>query len=269
MRMTELPLYRILKDETRQKIIRLIGDMGNSSYTDILTQLNLSTGKLNYHLKILAPFLLKSGDGYSLSEMGESAYSNLTKSHTIQNGNDRFYRSLSWVLVPLSLIFILVSNIYIQISGMAILFAGIFFYFNSGTTKMRTWELLVVLSIGLVAGSFGALTQIVVYYPSRFTLGVLYSHLITSIYSIVYFATFVAWALTTTGRWILTVLVMSSISLFFFATLIYSAYHPFGSYTGWTTLGVVFPIPSIFLIVTALSEAVIMLNARSLKISSS
>ena len=136
--MTELPLYRILKDLTRQKILRLIGEKGNASYTDILTHLNVSTGKLNYHLKVLAPFLLKSSEGYSLNETGENAYSVLMKFQKVQNGNDKFYRPLPWVLVSLSLVFLLMPNIHVQIVGVAALFMGIFFFYNSGITRMRT-----------------------------------------------------------------------------------------------------------------------------------
>lgn len=196
--MTELPLYRILKDLTRQKILRLIGEKGNASYTDILTHLNVSTGKLNYHLKVLAPFLLKSSEGYSLNETGENAYSALMKFQKVQNGNDKFYRPLPWVLVSLSLVFLLMPNIHVQIVGVAALFMGIFFFYNSGITRMRTWELLAVLSIALVAGSYGALPQLLVYCPSRFSFGVLYSPLLPIIYSTVLFATLLS---TTHGEW--------------------------------------------------------------------
>lgn len=266
--MTELPLYRILKDQTRQKILRLIGEKGNASYTDILTQLNVSTGKLNYHLKLLAPFLLKSNEGYSLNETGENALSILMKFQTAQNGNDKFYRSLSWVLVPLSLIFLFVPNIYVQVSGMAALFVGIFFFYNSGSTRMRTWELLAVLSMALVAGSLGALPQLLVNYPSSFTFGVLYSPLIATIYSIVYFSTFVAWALTTTRRWILAISAMFSISIFFFAVMISAMVGPFAGPPGWSSIEGIMPLPSVFLIASALSEAAVRLNDRSLEVNS-
>ncbi len=190
------------------------------------------------------------------------------KFQTAQNGNDKLYRSLSWVLVPLSLILLFVPNIYIQVFGMVALFVGVFFFYNSGSTKMRTWELLAVLSMALVAGSLGALPQFVVYYPGKFSLGAFYSPFIVTIYSIVLFSTFVAWALTTTRRWILAISVMFSVSIFFFAAAISAMVGPFAVSPGWSSLDTIMPLPSVFLIASALSGTAIRLNARSLEMNS-
>ncbi len=68
-------LHRILKDEKRRRIISLLNENGNLSYTDLLNALAISnTGKLNYHLKILNGLINKDEDGrYSLTEKGKLA----------------------------------------------------------------------------------------------------------------------------------------------------------------------------------------------------
>jgi DNA-binding transcriptional ArsR family regulator len=68
-------LYKILKDDTRKRIIVLINENGSLSYTDLLGKLEVvSTGLLNYHLKVLRDLLNKNEAGqYTLSEKGRLA----------------------------------------------------------------------------------------------------------------------------------------------------------------------------------------------------
>jgi DNA-binding transcriptional ArsR family regulator len=68
-------LHKILKDETRRKIILLLHEKGNLSYTDLMDTLGIvSTGTLNYHLKVLGDLLSKNADGkYTLTEKGKLA----------------------------------------------------------------------------------------------------------------------------------------------------------------------------------------------------
>lgn len=74
-------LHKILKDETRQKIITLLNEKGNLSYSDLMEATDvLSTGLLNYHLKVLGDLLQKNENGlYLLSEKGQLAYKVLTE----------------------------------------------------------------------------------------------------------------------------------------------------------------------------------------------
>lgn len=47
-------LHKILKDGTRRKIVILLNERGNLSYTELMDTLGIgSTGLLNYHLKVL------------------------------------------------------------------------------------------------------------------------------------------------------------------------------------------------------------------------
>lgn len=68
-------LHKVLKDEKRRKIITLLNEKGNQSYTDLLNALGTdSTGKLNYHLKILNELITKREDGqYVLTDKGKLA----------------------------------------------------------------------------------------------------------------------------------------------------------------------------------------------------
>jgi DNA-binding transcriptional ArsR family regulator len=68
-------LHKILKDETRRKIVLILHDSGNLAYSDLLAALKTQDkGRLNYHLKALAPFLNKNDCGYSLNEEGMLAW---------------------------------------------------------------------------------------------------------------------------------------------------------------------------------------------------
>jgi DNA-binding transcriptional ArsR family regulator len=66
-------LHKILKDETRRKIVLLLNEKGSLSYTDLMDILGIvSTGTLNYHLKILDDLLAKNETGqYMLTEKGK------------------------------------------------------------------------------------------------------------------------------------------------------------------------------------------------------
>lgn len=68
-------LHKILKDETRRKIVLLLNEKGSLSYSDLMDSLGIvSTGTLNYHLKVLGDLLAKNEIGhYLLTEKGKLA----------------------------------------------------------------------------------------------------------------------------------------------------------------------------------------------------
>jgi len=68
-------LHKILKDETRRKIILLLNEKGDLSYTNLMKALEIdNTGRMNYHLKVLNDLVLKREDGqYVLTEKGKLA----------------------------------------------------------------------------------------------------------------------------------------------------------------------------------------------------
>ncbi len=69
-------LPKILKDQTRRQAITLLKEHGGLTYTEMMDALNIvSTGTLNYHLKVLGDLLTKNDSGqYILSEKGELAF---------------------------------------------------------------------------------------------------------------------------------------------------------------------------------------------------
>ena len=68
-------LHKILKDETRRKIVLLLNEKGSLSYSDLMDSSEIvSTGTFNYHLKILGDLLAKNDLGhYFLTEKGKLA----------------------------------------------------------------------------------------------------------------------------------------------------------------------------------------------------
>jgi DNA-binding transcriptional ArsR family regulator len=106
-------LHKILKDETRQKIITLLATKGSLSYTELLEQLDVLTGILNYHLKILGDLLEKNASGqYLLSEKGQIAYRVLTE---FPNGqpkvvDKRIYKA--WIILTVTSVILLILNGY-------------------------------------------------------------------------------------------------------------------------------------------------------------
>ncbi|XHH08497.1 MAG: helix-turn-helix domain-containing protein [Candidatus Bathyarchaeia archaeon] len=68
-------LHKILRDETRRKIVLLLHEQSSLTYSDLLEALKTQNkGSLNYHLKALSPLLEKADSNYSLNEQGVLAW---------------------------------------------------------------------------------------------------------------------------------------------------------------------------------------------------
>jgi len=64
----------------RREILRFINEKDECSFTELLTMLEVDTGKLSFHLRTLSPFLEQTSSGkYKLSKTGENAF------HVIQD----------------------------------------------------------------------------------------------------------------------------------------------------------------------------------------
>jgi len=69
-------LHKVLKDQTRSRLVELLQEKNQLSYTDLLHLSGVQhTGKLNYHLKILGDLISKDEQSgmYSLTEKGRLA----------------------------------------------------------------------------------------------------------------------------------------------------------------------------------------------------
>ncbi|XHH10037.1 MAG: ArsR family transcriptional regulator [Candidatus Bathyarchaeia archaeon] len=105
-------LHKILKDQTRSKIVLLLSEKGSLTYTNLMETLGLSgTGTLNYHLKILGDLITKNEQGqYILTEKGKLASKILTefpseKDKLQQHRNQKKF----WTVAALSQIVYLVT----------------------------------------------------------------------------------------------------------------------------------------------------------------
>jgi hypothetical protein len=68
-------IFEVLAHNARRNILRIVafGDDG-ASYTEVLSELELSTGRLNYHLKQLEGFIVKNERlRYNLTPLGKKA----------------------------------------------------------------------------------------------------------------------------------------------------------------------------------------------------
>jgi len=106
-------LHKILKDETRSKIVLLLTDKVSLSYTELMDTLGIvSTGLLNYHLKVLGDLLTKNEEGrYELTEKGKLASRLLLEfpEENGQRGKPKWWRRfwiemLIFVVITLSII---------------------------------------------------------------------------------------------------------------------------------------------------------------------
>ncbi len=78
-------LHKVLKDETRRRILQFLNEKSAATYTELMEATGVtSTGTLNYHLKILGDLITKNDAGqYVLTAKGKDA------SHVMLNFPER------------------------------------------------------------------------------------------------------------------------------------------------------------------------------------
>jgi membrane protein YdbS with pleckstrin-like domain len=83
-------VLKAISHELRREILFLIANNSSQSYTAILEQLELSTGKLNFHLKQLAGLIEKQNDGsYILTSIGKESIDILNQVNSITEDKDQ------------------------------------------------------------------------------------------------------------------------------------------------------------------------------------
>ncbi len=153
-------LHKILKDETRQKIISLLNEKGSLGYTELMEATKAgSTGLLNYHLKVLGNLITKNEAGqYLLTEKGKLSsklmlefpdddddyhlYKQLIWATLKQKKPDYFLTAkLLWLLSLLSLIIVLILNA-VSINNLIFTWlffvTGLFYLVNYYRNKTKT-----------------------------------------------------------------------------------------------------------------------------------
>ncbi|MDR2204096.1 MAG: hypothetical protein LBE76_07375 [Nitrososphaerota archaeon] len=120
-------LYKILKDETNQKILTLTNEHGSLNYTNLMEKTEtISERMLNYHLKSLNNLLTKNTeDQYILTEKGQTALKILTeelpKQKTLKKNNKKILHAISLIQITIiTVTIVLYSQGYIDARNLRI-----------------------------------------------------------------------------------------------------------------------------------------------------
>lgn len=163
-------LHKILKDETRRKIILELNEKETVSYTDLMDSLGIvSTGTLNYHLKVLGDLLEKDEtEKYRLSEKGKIA-SNLLTQFPEQNGSTPnktrlkviwLICSMTFTLLAFILWYALNAPIYRLIYVLIVAQVGSAFLYYIRAKPEKTGRIFwITLGITVLGGVFWLLLQ--------------------------------------------------------------------------------------------------------------
>ncbi len=83
-------VLKAVSHKLRRKILNLIYDYSFLNYSDLLRELDLTTGKLNFHLKQLTGLIEKQRDGeYRLTPIGEKALEILKQVYSISEDEEQ------------------------------------------------------------------------------------------------------------------------------------------------------------------------------------
>jgi len=83
-------VLKAVSHELRRKILNLIYDYSFLNYSDLLRELDLTTGKLNFHLKQLTGLIEKQREGgYRLTPIGEKALEILKQVYSISEDEEQ------------------------------------------------------------------------------------------------------------------------------------------------------------------------------------
>jgi len=83
-------VLRAITHELRRRLLFLLKENSTQSYTELLSKLSLSTGKLNFHLKQLVGLIEKQDDGhYILTKVGDHAVTILEQIDSISDNKEQ------------------------------------------------------------------------------------------------------------------------------------------------------------------------------------
>jgi hypothetical protein len=112
-------LHKILKDESRRQIVLLLNEKGALTYTELKETIGfLTTGLLNYHLKVLDDLLSKNDMGhYVLSDKGKLAARLLMEFPDGQiSGKPKWWKSF-WIQTAIVIPIMVAISIALFFSG--------------------------------------------------------------------------------------------------------------------------------------------------------
>jgi hypothetical protein len=161
-------LHKILKDEKRRTIITLLQEKDGTSYTELMTALGIkSTGKLNYHLKVLCKLITKNPDGlYVLTDKGKLAV-NLLKEFSERKSQAQVeaapYPKGYYIIVSLF------SSVFISLN------AVLFFLGQITTATFLEHLVTTILAFIFLVAAERARAKRLLWQPSRQMLGAAFS----------------------------------------------------------------------------------------------
>jgi predicted transcriptional regulator len=92
----ESVVFQALSNPMRRRIIKILEDNNGVSYTELINQLGLSTGKMNYHLEQLEGLIEKNGDRhYVLTSLGKKAFRQIGRLELEVTEEDKKYATIA------------------------------------------------------------------------------------------------------------------------------------------------------------------------------
>jgi DNA-binding transcriptional ArsR family regulator len=133
-------IFATLKHPLRRKIIRMLNQK-ELTYTQILQNLDIDTGHLNYHLENLGELLIKTSKGkYRLSEIGKSALKLMSGVEEVKNKPDKNKSVLSKKRVAVILLLQILVVCSLFASGIILLtITEEKTYFSSSTPRQNEY----------------------------------------------------------------------------------------------------------------------------------
>jgi len=112
--------FKALSHPARREIIRLLHDRIDLSYSELLNEMKIDEGQLNFHLRAMKDLLDHRGDGrYKLSEVGKAAYHMINDITRVLDTTDYLVKpQVGWKLFLRRIIaFLLDAAIFIVATG--------------------------------------------------------------------------------------------------------------------------------------------------------
>jgi DNA-binding transcriptional ArsR family regulator len=69
-----MDIFEAIANETRRKIIKILGEKGKAGFSDLMNELGLDSPSLAFHIRKLGNLITKVNDEYTLTEEGKKAY---------------------------------------------------------------------------------------------------------------------------------------------------------------------------------------------------
>jgi len=154
--------FQALAHPIRRTIIRVIHSRNQVSYTELITELGLSTGKLNYHIEQLKGLIEKNNNNYYvLTPFGKKAVEHLKLVDQKISPDDQKYVKVASLAKNVSLQPIIKGFLSIGIAAVTFL---IVFWIYIGYIAISEGAPLIVYVVVPVLASLGLCVLVILFY---------------------------------------------------------------------------------------------------------